>query len=592
MSTQLDRVSDALHARGCKIKWKSGRKGFEAQCPAHEDKNPSLSVDQKGDKVVFNCHAGCSQQAVIDAAGLSWGDLFNDNGNGSKVARAKPGVVETYDYCDEDGNVLFQVVRREDKSFPQRKPDGNGGWTWGTEGVRRVLYNLPTVLDVCSNGGTVYILEGEKDADAINATDPDRTDYCATCNPMGAGKWTDDYADALVGASRVVVWRDKDDPGRKHAQQVAHSVRGAVTRVEVVEAKEGKDASDHLAAGLGLNDAVVVEGSEQFDPSSVELDLLAMLDATPEPPPWSIPNWLVEGSVTLIGGEDKAGKSTIAASIALALVSGQPWLGEIDVECEPSDVVYIDEENPENLLAHRLPRILRGLKIPREAIPRLHYISRKGFHFDEPEGYERMMRYLRAIRPNWVFIDTLSQFHSRDEKQNTQMARLYREKIQPIQKELKCGIVVLHHLSKPSKDRQGDSYRIRGATAIPGWCDEKLLLTRVEGSPATLTRERGRWGGKHDPLSIDMIEGVDANCFDVKTSDDDDSRVLVLLKDRGKAGALRTKIRSDVLDGDDKRTTRVLGRLYAKKRVAKSGNRSAMTYYLPEYAPYGAEEAA
>lgn len=45
---------------------KSGR-GWSAHCPAHDDKNPSLSITDKDGKILFYCHAGCSQDDVIDA---------------------------------------------------------------------------------------------------------------------------------------------------------------------------------------------------------------------------------------------------------------------------------------------------------------------------------------------------------------------------------------------------------------------------------------------------------------------------------------------------------------------------------------------
>ena len=38
-----------------------------ARCPAHEDKNPSLSVSERDGKVLVKCHGPCDQEAVIDA---------------------------------------------------------------------------------------------------------------------------------------------------------------------------------------------------------------------------------------------------------------------------------------------------------------------------------------------------------------------------------------------------------------------------------------------------------------------------------------------------------------------------------------------
>ncbi len=48
-----------------------GRKagsGWTARCPAHDDRNPSLSISTgKDGKVLLRCHAGCDQAQVIDA---------------------------------------------------------------------------------------------------------------------------------------------------------------------------------------------------------------------------------------------------------------------------------------------------------------------------------------------------------------------------------------------------------------------------------------------------------------------------------------------------------------------------------------------
>ena len=42
-------------------------KGWMACCPAHDDKHPSLSIRDSGDKVLVFCHAGCTQRDVITA---------------------------------------------------------------------------------------------------------------------------------------------------------------------------------------------------------------------------------------------------------------------------------------------------------------------------------------------------------------------------------------------------------------------------------------------------------------------------------------------------------------------------------------------
>lgn len=41
--------------------------GFMALCPAHNDRNPSLSLTEKNGKILFHCFSGCTQEQVINA---------------------------------------------------------------------------------------------------------------------------------------------------------------------------------------------------------------------------------------------------------------------------------------------------------------------------------------------------------------------------------------------------------------------------------------------------------------------------------------------------------------------------------------------
>ena len=76
-------------------------------------------------------------------------------------------IVAKYDYTDAAGALLYQVLRLEPKSFRQRRPDGNGGWTWELD-ERRVPYQWPELLKYPD--GTVFVCEGEKDADRVANT--------------------------------------------------------------------------------------------------------------------------------------------------------------------------------------------------------------------------------------------------------------------------------------------------------------------------------------------------------------------------------------------------------------------------------------
>jgi hypothetical protein len=50
-----------------------------ACCPAHEDKNPSLTIRETGEKILVYCWAGCSVSDICSAIGITVADLFNDS---------------------------------------------------------------------------------------------------------------------------------------------------------------------------------------------------------------------------------------------------------------------------------------------------------------------------------------------------------------------------------------------------------------------------------------------------------------------------------------------------------------------------------
>ena len=165
--------------------------------------------------------------------------------NRPALAAPKRRIVKVYQYNDKNGAPLFEVVRYEPKGFAQRRPDGSGGYVYNLDGTRRVLYCLPDVLAAASQGGRVYVTEGEKDADALVAVG-----LCATTAPMGAGKWRDEYAAVLTGAE-VVVIADKDAAGRAHARAVADSSSRTARSVRLLElpGDNVKDLADWISSG-------------------------------------------------------------------------------------------------------------------------------------------------------------------------------------------------------------------------------------------------------------------------------------------------------------------------------------------------------
>lgn len=342
MTVSLDELLTRLEAV------KKAGNGFVARCPAHQDRSPSLTVGEGTDgRILMKCQAGCETPDICARLNLTMADLMPEkpSGNGS----GKLDIIATYDYSDEHGKLLYQVCRLSPKSFRQRRPQGEG-WTWKLGDVTRVLYRLREVLDQADRGGVVYVVEGEKDVAAV-----EQAGGVATCNSGGAGKWRDEYSAALKGA-QVVVVADNDEPGRKHAAQVAASLKDVAASVAVVSAAVGKDAADHLAAGKTLEQFV-----KEGDPTpSVFIDWPEFWTTDFGKTEWLYDEVLARGRAHVIYAAHKEGKSLFCLSVAAKLATGD----------EPVVCVYLDYEMTPADLRERLDDMGYG---PGSDFSRLRY---------------------------------------------------------------------------------------------------------------------------------------------------------------------------------------------------------------------------
>ena len=239
-----------------------------ARCCFHEDKKPSMSVNVENG--LWNCQVGCGGGDVITFLSRRQGitevefckRLTNGNGHAAPPPRPKreePSIepkgkiAATYDYFDEVGTLLYQVVRMDPKDFRQRRPDGKGGWIWNMQDTRRVLYNLKLILNPLNK--FVWVVEGEKDADNLV-----KIELCATTNVGGAKKWAAAYADTLKDKD-VLLCGDNDDTGRAHMKLVLESLNDKAHSIRKITVPEPhKDISDYITSFASVEEAQVELG--------------------------------------------------------------------------------------------------------------------------------------------------------------------------------------------------------------------------------------------------------------------------------------------------------------------------------------------
>jgi len=216
--------------------------GWIAKCPAHDDKEPSLSITTKGDKVLLHCFAGCSQEDVLKAVGLETGpgltleeyarakrlpvDFLESNRVTERKFYGKPAVRIAY----------YDDMGREAKPRYRVSMTGKARFFWA-KGAKAIAYGLWR-LKVAKEAGYIVVVEGESDCHTLWYHD------VPALGIPGASLWRSEYADYLEGL-RVYVWQEPDKGGKQFVADVCASLSDAL----VIQPDKYKDVSDYHVAG-------------------------------------------------------------------------------------------------------------------------------------------------------------------------------------------------------------------------------------------------------------------------------------------------------------------------------------------------------
>jgi len=165
-------------------RWIGGEIWFRCPLPSHPGPDAHPSARWNPQKTVFFCDV-CQKGGGANVLAHLFG-LSPDNRPNSEII---------YQYSDEEGSVIYEVVRDiARKRFFQRRPDGNGGYVNSVRGVRRIPYRLPELIEAPKDE-IILIVEGEKDADRAR-----KLGFVATTNSGGQANGTKNGLNILMAA--------------------------------------------------------------------------------------------------------------------------------------------------------------------------------------------------------------------------------------------------------------------------------------------------------------------------------------------------------------------------------------------------------
>lgn len=357
----IDEFVQRIESKTGKSARRSGG-NYVACCPAHDDATPSLSISEGVDgKVLVKCFSGCSVDAICAAMGLQVSDLFAE-----PAKCAAKGEIE-YAYCDESGKKLFSKIRIEPgfngkpKSFYWKRLNEHGQIVKNLKGCRKVLYNLPEVIQGIAEGKPIFLVEGEKDADKLRSYG-----LVASTAPESL-QWNDTFTEVLQNG-HVVILYDLDKTGVQRRDMICDKLYGKVKRLRVVDLpgleyreSHGQDISDWLKLGNTTSQLLeLLEKAPDYAPSPQKgkIRAVSMKDFLNMDLPkreMLLAPFLPTQGLCLLYAKRGVGKTHVALGIAYAVATGGKFLKWHAPE--PKRVLYIDGEMPAAAMQERLQRI-------------------------------------------------------------------------------------------------------------------------------------------------------------------------------------------------------------------------------------------
>jgi len=377
-----------------------------------------------------------------------------------------------------------------------------------------VLYRSDALAWARERGASVWLVEGEKDADRLG-----ELGLVSTTNVTGAGSWLPHYAEQLRGC-RVTIVADNDPVGRQHARDVAASVATAAASVVTVVPRYGKDISELLDLGWGL-DAV--------DPLPEDdgLGLIGAANVTVKPVTWAWPGYLPMGKCTIIEGDPGDGKSILTTDLVARWTSGAP-MPDGSRHGGPWPCLMISAEDDfEDTVVPRLRAAGADLSLVRL----LDHGAIEGRPFDVTRDVPALARIVIEAGIKVITLDPLmALLGDKTDSHNDSAVRGALFPLFKLARDAGVAIVVVRHLNKGSgakalyrgsgsigfagfaravftvgRDAENPQLRVMANTKINIAAQPPSLAYTIEHGPAGAFIE---WRGVVDANAQDIVDGV------------------------------------------------------------------------------------
>lgn len=440
------------------------------RCPldAHEDKHPSFGYDVEKDAWACSCGGGKGSE-LMKALGWTWSQATKKQ---DEVFHPKTPTKKTeYLITNPKGDLVATHIRWD-------KPDGGKSFTWevnGKSGLNGTSSKDLPLYGICEAtkkaDSFVFLCEGEKAADALN-----QRGLTAVATVCGAQTQPSVTVLGTLKDKYVVLWPDNDEPGHKHMEGIAKVLTSLKIAWEMVvwpDADEKEDAYDYFERG-GTPEGIMAmaKGPPTFDEivgakSTPMSELAHLIDAEID---YAIYPICPKGTLTMIQGMPKGGKSTFSVWLSLCAANGNWPSGVFEIK-RPLNVLFVEYEDRPILVVKRASKYLAGAGMNPKVLPANLILSdNPTLWLDSPKYEELLKAEIKARQYDIVIIDTLSYIHQAESENDAADMKVLTASLKRIVADTGCNITFLHHVGKGSKEKSV-SEAARGSSVIPACAD-------------------------------------------------------------------------------------------------------------------------
>jgi hypothetical protein len=474
--------------------------GWMACCPAHEDSTASLSINDGEKGVVFRCHAGCTQESVLNAIEALGVQIRKTNDNGHHEHREPMPVLTVQSLAA--AKWLNQQMMRENcchdsfrgvgffytnqsggisgTKFRKYLGHGSDGRDFSWEvGSKPCLFGLWRLEKDLANDGRVILCEGETDALTLW-----QHGYTALGLP-GASMWREEWLAQIPESSKVYVILEPDQGGRTVEAAVMKSeLRPRAWFIRMTEVV--KDPNQlHMASEAGFVDNFdkLIAGAQPAEPKKeprIVLRHIGEIVADLKETDWLIEDTIEHRIIGLMVGARGSLKSFVALD----------WMMRMAIENH--GVVALSAEG--DGLGRRI-EAWHKMFAPRVDINSLPMVAmERSISLCVADVRDELAKNINGLQwtPKIITIDTLSKYSAGlDENENSEVRDFLEALSDSLRVTYGCAILLVAHTGYAASDR------IRGASSFGANTEAEYIVTRA--SPLELLCKVSRERFKDSP---------------------------------------------------------------------------------------------